>query len=409
MIAWAITNGLAYGLFFNQAYMISWGVFGLLGFSLILLLVSTIALGITLLVFKLVQANPQRILYFTKNSLAYLGVCLILLLGQVYLSQIYVYHPGDMETSEWIEVDLNDSKQYISVRTEDESHPVILFFAGGPGGSQIQATREFFIDLSSSYTIVNWEQPGSGKSFKARDNEDIRPETYIEDAHALTQYLKEEYQQDKIYLMGESWGSYIAVNLAKQYPEDYYAIVTTGQMVDFAETEQYCYDMALIIARQNEDTQQIDALLKLGQVPLRGDNIAIDSATYLMYLHQEMGRNEEINETSWGTLDTLLSPEYSIIDSLNFVRALYYTFSQVYQQLYEEDLRLTHTKLEVPIYILHGRHDVNAPTYLVDEYYQLIEAPDKALVYFEASGHNPWITEPDLFQEKVMEYFQFHE
>ncbi|HKL47342.1 MAG TPA: alpha/beta hydrolase, partial [Candidatus Izemoplasmatales bacterium] len=303
----------------------------------------------------------------------------------------------------------NGSEQTISIRTEDETNPVILFLAGGPGGSQIQATRAYLADLESDYTIINWEQPGSGKSYTARDIDTLTPEVYVDDAHALTAYLKACYQQDKIYIIGESWGSYLAVNLAMLYPEDYYAIITTGQMVDFAETEQYCYNKALEIAREKNDTEQIDALLKLGTVPLEGNNIALESGTYLMYLHQYMAQNDDINSTSWDTFHTLFSPEYSIGDSLNFMRALYFTFSQVYQQLYETDLRVTHTRLSIPIHILHGRHDINAPTYLVDEYYSLINAPEKSLIYFESSGHNPWITESDLFNQKVIELFQYHE
>ncbi|MGS0973109.1 MAG: alpha/beta fold hydrolase [Candidatus Izemoplasmataceae bacterium] len=91
------------------------------------------------------------------------------------------------------------------------------------------------------------------------------------------------------------------------------------------------------------------------------------------------------------------------MDSFNFIRALYYTFSHVFQQLYETDLRETHTSLDIPIYILHGRHDLNAPSYLVDDYYELLEAPEKELIYFEHSGHNPWITEPVLFQQTVLD------
>ncbi len=224
---------------------------------------------------------------------------------------------------------------------------------------------------------------------------------YVEDAHALTGYLKESFQQEKIYLMGESWGSYIAIELATQYPNDYFSIITTGQMVDFAETEQYCYDLALEIARDSNDQQQLKALENLERPPLTEGNISLEVGTYLTYLHQYMAHSDDINKTSWNTFNSLFSPEYSIKDSIKFMRALYFTFSQVYKQLYDVDLRESHTQLEVPIHILHGRHDINAPVYLVEDYYQQISAPDKALIYFEESGHNLWITEPELFTDTV--------
>jgi pimeloyl-ACP methyl ester carboxylesterase len=408
VLCWLMINLIAWVLFFKQAYKVSWVIFG--SFSLMGVL-AFITFIITLAVYLFIwlgRGQSFKLVYLIKQTGLLFVVFTSLALVQVFVSTGFDYHPGDGQVSRWETVKLNGTQQTISVRTEDESNPVILFLAGGPGGSQIQATRQYLSDLESDYTIINWEQPGSGKSYTSRKIDTLTPDTYINDGHALTSYLKERYQQEKIYLIGESWGSYLAINLATQYPEDYYAIITTGQMVDFAETEQYCYDKALEVALEKNDTQQIEALLKLGPVPLEGDNIAIESGTYLMYLHQYMAHSDEINESSWDTFDSVFSPEYTIMDSFNFLRALYFTFSQVYQQLYETDLRESHTTLSIPLHILHGRHDLNAPTYLVDEYYDLIEAPEKSLTYFEHSGHNPWITESDRFNEKVKDIFQYH-
>lgn len=409
VLSWFVVNLLVWSLFFKQAYKVSWLIFG--SFSLVGVLgLFVLVIGLVIyLLMSIRDGHNLRILYVIKHASLLVVLIISLAIAQVFVSRLYDYHPGKVEVKHWQSVELNGTQQTISVRTEDESNPVILFLAGGPGGSQIQATRQYLSELETDYTIVNWEQPGSGKSFKSRDIDTLTPDTYIQDGHALTQYLKDHYQQEKIYIIGESWGSYLAINLAMEYPEDYYAIITTGQMVDFAETEQYCYDKALEVARQTNDTQQIEALLKLGPVPLEGDNIAIESGTYLMYLHQYMAHSDDINSSNWDTLDSLFSPEYTIMDSINYLRALYFTFSQVYQQLYETDLRESHTTLSVPIHILHGEHDLNAPTYLVDEYYDLIEAPEKSLTYFDRSGHNPWITESDLFNQMVKDLFQYHD
>ena len=205
--------------------------------------------------------------------------------------------------------------------------------------------------------------------------------------------------------MGQSWGSYLGMVLSATYPEDYHAFIGSGQMVDFTETEQYCYDIALSIAKDKGDAQQIKALENLGRPPIYGDNVSMEIGSYLMYLHQEMASNSQIHQTDFDTVDEMLSPEYGILDKINFMRGLYYTFSHVYQQLYGVDLRETHTEFEIPIYIFHGRHDVNAPTYLVKDYYNQIDAPNKELIWFEHSGHSPWHNETDLFVEKTIEVF----
>jgi pimeloyl-ACP methyl ester carboxylesterase len=75
----------------------------------------------------------------------------------------------------------------------------------------------------------------------------------------------------------------------------------------------------------------------------------------------------------------------------------------VYPQLWEVDFRKQVTKLEVPVYFLIGRHDVNAPTVLVEEYYDLLEAPYKEIVWFEHSGHNPWVSESGRFVQVMVD------
>lgn len=78
------------------------------------------------------------------------------------------------------------------------------------------------------------------------------------------------------------------------------------------------------------------------------------------------------------------------------------TFQHVYPQLYEIDLRSDYPKLEVPVYFFLGRHDINAPTNLVEEYYELLEARYKEIVWFEHSGHSPWINESDQFISELL-------
>ena len=94
-----------------------------------------------------------------------------------------------------------------------------------------------------------------------------------------------------------------------------------------------------------------------------------------------------------------------MLDKINFVRGIVNTFNHVYQQLYEIDLRTGYTKLDVPMYFFLGRYDLNAPTVLVEEYEQLLEAPKKEIVWFEHSGHNPWINERDKFAREVIACF----
>jgi len=260
----------------------------------------------------------------------------------------------------------------------------------------LAATRDVLSDLEKDFVVVNWEQPGSSKSFKAVPINELSPERYIEDGHTLTNHLKKRFNKDKIYIVGQSWGSALGIWLAEKYPEDYYAFISSGQMVSFLDTEINCYNKALEIAQEKGDKSTVNKLNEQGGPPYK-KNISMQSATYLTYLFQDMARNPDIHHTDHNTLKDIAGPEYGLWDKINYFRALIVTFDHVYPQLYDIDLRKEVTEFEIPIYILHGRHDLNAPTEFVKEYYELIEAPHKELIWFENSGHDNWIDESKLF------------
>jgi len=75
-------------------------------------------------------------------------------------------------------------------------------------------------------------------------------------------------------------------------------------------------------------------------------------------------------------------------------------FPQLWQA--RVDFRRDAPVLAVPVYFLIGRHDVNAPPALAEDYYQTLQEPRKEWVWFERSGHNPWVTESARFVEVLL-------
>lgn len=356
------------------------------------------------------EKSDRFTLISSRNFKVFITTSLTILILIVF-SQFNVKTPdieGELAISELIKVELNGMEQWISVRGENKNNPVILFLAGGPGGSQLGAVRRNLAALEENFTIINWEQPGSGKSYNSVDTENLNVNRYIEDGIAITDYIKENFNQEKIYIMGESWGSALGIFLVNERPEDYYAFIGTGQMVAFEETEKICYESALKIAKSKGDEKQVNKLKEIGQPPYYGKNMALRTATYLQYLSKEMVNNPEIHNPGYNTLEDLSSVEYGIVDQLNFFRGMLRTFSKVYPELYTVDLRNDFTNLETPIYIIHGKYDLNAPVHLVEDYYELLDAPEKKMVIFEHSGHSPWINENELFCQKTNELFVQH-
>jgi pimeloyl-ACP methyl ester carboxylesterase len=308
--------------------------------------------------------------------------------------------PGSIATLE--KVDLNGSKQWISIRGKDVNKPVLLFLAGGPGGSQLVTGRRAMPALEDHFVVVNWEQPGAGKSFDSVKRSTLTPERYISDGLELVRYLRERFDEEKVYLVGESWGSALGVWMIQRNPEYFHAFIGTGQMVAFIENDQICYDFVMNLAEQRADNKKVEQLKKQGPPPYYGKGVAIRESAFLMETFNYMNADPAIADDGFNTFQDLAGSEYGLYDKFNWFRGALETIDVVYPQLWNVDFRTQATRLEVPVYFLLGRHDVNAPPELAEEYFEILSAPHKELIWFEHSGHNPWVTESAAFQDVIV-------
>lgn len=303
--------------------------------------------------------------------------------------------------AELTKIELNDRKEWISIRGENKHNPILLFLAGGPGGTQMAAVRHDLAQLEKHFVVVNWDQPGSGKSFSSAKN-NLVVNDYIDDGIVLTDYLRERFNQEKIYVVGESWGSALGIFLAAEAPDRYHAFIGTGQMVDFLKTELMDYELAMEIALEKKDVNKVKKLKENGKPPYYGSDVTWKSAEYLNYLSAYMSSNPKIHNNGYNTFRDIFSSEYGIIDKINFFRGIITTFNDVYPQLYDIDLRKDYPELKIPVYFFLGRHDINSPTSLVEEYVDILDAPSKEIIWFENSGHSPWINESEKFVDELI-------
>ncbi len=372
---------------------------GLLILSLGLVLLKSIGI-ILRTIFKKTNVSQLKNLKTTCTWTLYLavGVVVVSLISQLTASTPSV--DGEDAIAELTKVTLNGESQWISIRGVDKDADVLLFLAGGPGGSQLAAVRHELSELETEFVVVGWDQPGSAKTFNL--GSDLEVEDYIKDGLALTEYLCERFDKEKIYVVGESWGSALGVMMASERPERFHALVSAAQMVDFLETELIDYSKALELSTSKGDTEKMIKLLENGAPPYYGKDVTWKIAEYISYLGHEMDINPQITNPGYDTLRDIFSVEYGMIDKINYVRGIIQTFNRIYPKLYDMDLRVSYRTLHVPVKFIVGRHDINAPSELSEDYFKKLSAPSKEWVWFESSGHSPWINESDKFVDEIM-------
>lgn len=289
--------------------------------------------------------------------------------------------PNSIATLE--KVNLNGSEQWITIRGQDMNNPILLNLGmGGPGGGGF-ATRSLFEPLEKDFVVVSWDEPGTGKSYNAVPFSTLNKKLFVEDAHALTLYLRERFNQEKIYVYGVSWTSILGVWLVQEYPELYYAYIGNGQMVNVIRDDGMGYELALNYSVERGDVKMVETLQRNGPPPYTGEDMLDKYVTYLDVLNDYM---HSPHYTVIVPIVPFVAPEYGLVDKINHTRGLIQSFEVVYPQLQDVDFTTQAAKLDVPVYIFVGRDDVNAMSSLVEEYFNILEAPHKELIWLNG-GH----------------------
>jgi pimeloyl-ACP methyl ester carboxylesterase len=254
-------------------------------------------------------------------------------------------------------------------------------------------------NLEDHFVVVNWDQPGAGKSWNAVDIDTLTPQRYVDYAHELVMQLRERFDEQKVYLMGESWGAALGVMLAQRYPELFHAYIGTAQMVAFLENDTLEYQADLRWARDQGDAALVGKLEAIGPPPYR-ENPASKMMTMAT---SEFQRTEAFTTSNYELFTaTIKAPEYGVVEKLRAYFSGIKVFNTVYPQLYDVDFRTGAAELEVPVYFLHGRHDINAMPSLIEEYFRILDAPHKELIWFERSGHNVIPEEPKKVEQVLL-------
>lgn len=308
--------------------------------------------------------------------------------------------PGGL--AELVEVNLGGHPQWIQVRGTNRDNPVMLYLSGGPGQSDLAYSRVLLEPLLDQVTIVGWDQRGTGKSYPSLDAASLTPARAVDDVVELARLLTRRFHQERIYLLGESWGSLLGVLAVQRAPELFAGYIGSGQMVDVLETDEAIYAGLVAAATSDGDQALVAELNRLGPPPYPS---VLDYGRIMTLYPRLEGSyvppadyRERAARGGVGPLG-ILGAEYSPVEKLNVVRGLMDMFSVMYPQLQDIDLRRSVTRLEVPIFILCGDHELTARSDLARGWYGQVSAPDKHWFQLPQAGHAVAFEHIDVLRE----------
>lgn len=305
------------------------------------------------------------------------------------------------------ELRIENTKQMLMINGADVKNPLLLFLHGGPGAPQIGYVKHYQKELEQHFTIVHWDQRGSGLSYSKRiPHHSMTISHFIKDTIQVTQRLLDYFSKTKVYLAGHSWGTLLALLVLQQRPDLFYAYYGISQVVNphYEESAAYQYIREISVAKK---AGIVFSLIRfIGAPPWKKD---IQHFIYRLCVEMSRGGFTHQRRQSLAILFQMLSgKEYGIRNMHSFLNGLHYSKKHLTDELYRFNAFRSVPSIKVPCFFISGRHDLIVPAEISKQYYWELEAPEKHRFQFEKSAHTPHIEEPSLFANTLSRHALYH-
>ncbi|MBB6256716.1 pimeloyl-ACP methyl ester carboxylesterase [Xanthomonas arboricola] len=288
-------------------------------------------------------------------------------------------------------VQIGGIQQWVTIEGQDCRNPVVLIVHGGPGNPNTPFAKHLFGSWTRDFTIVQWDQRGSGKTYaasKPADGETLTMQRLTQDGSAVARYAMQRLGKPKLILMGGSWGSALSVTIAKANPSLFHAYVGTAQLVNYQDDMAASYAKTLSLARAASDADAIGKLDTIGPPPWTNPrNFGVLRRLTRKYEALSTDPAPEDWFTFAAEYDT---PDYRAAyeagEDYSFLQFVGLAGDGMGPQI---DLRTLGPQFAMPVYLIQGEQDLVTPAQISKAYFDGLSAPSKEFLLLPRTGHDP--------------------
>lgn len=284
-------------------------------------------------------------------------------------------------------IHIGDVEQCVLIRSRNINNPILLFLHGGPGMPMMYLGHEFQKPLEDNFTVVHWDRRGAGKTFTRNkpDPESMNTRQMIQDAYELIDTLRNRYNQDKIVLVGHSFGTYLGSIMVHERPDLFTAYISMGQVVD----DEKALELQLEFIRERASLTDRKDILQALEKREYGN-----LENWLFEFGGELKNSTSFFPLIWSGLK---APEYTLSDAMELAKGSSFSSAHMKYNMLSNSIYHEINEYEIPVYFFVGLSDFTTPHELITAYYERVTAPEKEIIYFKNSAHFPFFEEPDEF------------
>ncbi|KQS03740.1 alpha/beta hydrolase [Sphingomonas sp. Leaf357] len=313
--------------------------------------------------------------------------------------------PNGIERAERVRIGGID--QYVNIRGTDRRNPVLLILHGGPGFPETPLAWWNTRTLEEYFTIVEWDQRGSGKTYLMNDPDAVaatmKPERFVSDAEELVGWLRKDLHKQKVFVLGHSWGSYVGLELARRRPEWLHAYIGTGQATNSPESERRGFAATLAAAKAARNETAITELETIIPYASPGAVIPLKDIALERKWSDFFGGAMAFRNGQSDGIAARLSPDYTDEEAMRVYDGNDFSQKYLFSSIVSLNLS-TLTELKCPLILFEGRYDRTVNSALAHEWFERVRAPSKQFVWFENSAHEVMSEEPGKVLVSLLRY-----
>lgn len=298
------------------------------------------------------------------------------------------------EVSELAAYKLGGFSQFVLIEGKSRELPVVICLHGGPGSPVpfSVGARGMFPEWTDRAIMVYWDQLGCGKNnYKIDDR--FHVEQYVRMTVDLISEIKAEFPLNKLYLLGVSWGSILALRAAECVGNEIDGVLVWGQVLKdlvfndavFSAFGDAPEKIGLKVRRIWQDGKNCspDRLNK---------NIRLLSRLIMKYTdgyHNRQAESAAALPMGAFVKGLLTSPDYTLRDVCHVIKNGYSKNRSLWSELIDLNLVPCLGAVKVPYRILQGDTDIVTPTAVVSTALSECRNPNLSLKVVPRSGHLP--------------------
>ncbi|MFL0373806.1 alpha/beta fold hydrolase [Paenibacillus amylolyticus] len=308
---------------------------------------------------------------------------------------------GENSISMLEQIEINGTGHEVMIRGVDRTNPILIFVHGGPGCSEIPYVRKYQKELEQYFTVVHYDQRGSGKSYHFfEDYSNLTTDVLVDDLLALRGYVSKELGQEKVILIGHSFGTYIGMKAAAKAPTQFHAYIGIGQMANTLQSELESLEYTYEQAKQAGNAEDVKKLELIRSSIEQGKDL-----TPRILLQKYGGAARLIHENRDYISGFLLNPEYNGLDMIRFYTGMFSSQDILLKEAFDQNLPDIVDHLEIPTYFVTGKYDYMTTANAARDYFDVLDAPIKDFIVFNESAHYPQFEEKEQFVKWLNELF----